>query len=531
LRLGGRRDKMAHIFVPVVLEPGQDPVGALQGSAYGPVWQVVSALAAHDEALGAELDARRHDLGRYRSPGREGSLRELPGWLRFNGVPVPPRFAEAITVATVRSTTSSWEENLGAAAGYAEEHGDLLVRKDFVTVSGLALGQWIRWVRQLHSDGKLSQARRARLDELGMVWDVLDENFSRCLEAAAAYRAEHGHLRVPRGYTVPGPGGFALGAWIANVRSRRDRLSAGQREALDALGMVWAVFAQDWEQGVEAARAYRQREGHLRVPPGHTEADGRGSEGFALGLWLARKRDQRKHLTADRTAELDALGMVWNPWEDTWRRYFEAARAHHARHGHLDLPKRQTVRLADGVEADLGSWLSRQRAEMKAGTLSAERTAALDALGVNLTGAHERFWQTGITAARAFHAEFGHLNVPASHTTHSPGGEKVSLGKWLSKVRDRHSRGQLTGERISELDALDMVWDVHEVTWQEYYTAAQRYYRTHHHLRIPVKYVTGAPEELRLGNWISRQRADFRAGKLSVQRIKALTGIGMRWPT
>ena len=76
-----------------------------------------------------------------------------------------------------------------------------------------------------------------------------------------------------------------------------------------------------------------------------------------------------------------------------------------------------------------------------------------------------------------------------------------------------------------------MIWDVNEAAWLDYFTAAKSYYRTHRHLMIPSKYVTEPPGELRLGAWISRQRADFKKGKLSMGRIKDLTKIGMRWPT
>jgi superfamily II DNA or RNA helicase len=529
LRLGGRTDKTAYIFVPVLMEPGQDPVSALQDSAYGPVWQVVSALAAHDEALGAELDARRRGLGRGCQTSRE-TYADLPEWLQVHGIPVPHRFAEAITVKAVRSTTASWEEHVGALVAYAAEHGDLLVRRDFVTESGLALGQWIQWVRQLHNTGRLSPARHAQLEEIGMVWDALDENFTRRLEAAAKYRAEHGDLRVPRSYVTPGPEPIRLGAWINGLRGRQEKVSAQQRDALDKLGMVWSVFAEDWKQGIEAARAYHQRHGHLRVPRNHVEEATDGSEGFALGMWLVGRRDQHKQMAPERIAELDELGMIWKPHEDTWRRNFEAARAYYARHGNLDLPTRHIEQLPDG-EFDLGAWLYRQHAEIEAGTLSAERTAALESLGVKLMRPFERAWQQGVTFARLYYAEFGNLNIPAKHTMTNPDGEEFRLGVWISKVRDRRIRGKLTEERISELDALGMIWDVKEFLWRENYAAAREYFRAHGNLEVPTKYVTERPKELRLGGWITRQRTDFKNGRLAAERIKDLTDIGMRWPT
>ncbi|MGW6745020.1 Helicase associated domain protein [Streptomyces sp. NPDC055025] len=528
LRLGGKKDKIAYIVVPVLMEPGQDPVSALQGSAYAPVWQVVSALAAHDETLGAELEARRRELGRSHRPSKE-TLTELPKWLQLKGIPVPHRFAEAITVQAVRSTTTSWEEHLGAAAAYADEHGDLLVSTSFVTESGLALGLWIQRARQLHSSGNLSPARHAQLEEIGMVWDVLDKNFAQWLKAAATYRAEHGDLRVPRSHVTPGPDPVRLGAWINGVRARREKLSSQQRESLNELGMVWATFTEDWKQGIEAARAYQQRHGHLRVPRDHVEDAADRSQDFPLGLWLAGKRGQRRRMTPERIAELDALGMIWKAQEDKWRRNFEAAQEFHTRHGNLDMPRRHIEQLPDG-EVDLGKWLYRQRTEMEAGTLSAERTAALERLGVILTGSHERAWQHALTFARLYHNEFGNLNMPARHTITGSDGEKFKLGQWISKTRDRRIRGKLKAAQISELEKLGMIWDANEATWLEHFAAAKAFYRANRHLRIPVKYITAPPEELRLGAWIARQRTEFKKEKIPAKRIKDLTKIGMRWP-
>jgi hypothetical protein len=299
---------------------------------------------------------------------------------------------------------------------------------------------------------------------------------------------------------------------------------------LDELGMVWAVFAEDWKQGIDAARAYQQQHGHLRVPRDHVEEATDGSEGFPLGLWLAGKRDQRKRMAPERIAELDALGIIWRPYEDTWRRNFEAAQAYHARHGNLDMPARYIEQLPDG-EVDLGAWLYRQHAEIEAGTLNAERTAALESLGVKLVRAHERAWRHALTFARLYHKKFGNLNVQARQTITDADGEEFKLGAWISKTRDRRIRGTLAADRISELDKLGMIWDVNEATWLHHFAAAKAFYRAHRHLMVPFKYVTELPEELRLGAWVSRQRADFKKGKLSMVRIKDLTKIGMRWPT
>ena len=196
--------------------------------------------------------------------------------------------------------------------------------------------------------------------------------------------------------------------------------------------MVWAVFAEDWKQGIEAAAHTGNStviSGYLAITSKNPQT---GSEDFPLGLWLAGKREQRKTMTPKRIAELDALGIAWRPYEDTWRRNFEAAQAYYARHGNLDMPARYVEHLPKG-EVDLGAWLYRQHAEMEAGTLSAERSAALESLGVQLVRAHERAWQHALTFARLYHNKFGNLNVQAQQTITDADGEEFRLGAWISK--------------------------------------------------------------------------------------------------
>lgn len=529
LRLGGDPNKTAYIFVPVLLAQGQDPVDALEDSVYGPVWRVVNALAAHDETLGQELDARRRELGR-KSRASGNSVTELPDWLRISGVPVPERFARAITVHTVRSTTSSWEEKVGAAAAYAAEHGNLLPHVHFVTEAGVRLGEWLHNARQLYRRGKLSPSRVRQLEELGMVWDVRDEEFNRRIAAAAAYHSEHGHLRIPKGYTTPGPDPLRLGGWINGVRSRRESLSPRQREALNKLNMVWGVFDEDWKEGIDAASSYRARHGHLRVPGAHVEKSEtpNGVKGFPLGSWLIDKRGKHKSLTAKRLAELDALGMVWDQEEDVWQQWFRAAQAYHARQGNLDMPRQHIEQLPDGP-VPLGAWLARQHDAIEAGRLSAERGAVLEKLGMKPIKAHERAWQNGLACARLYYQKFQTLDIPKGLIFDTPEGEEFKLGSWLGNVRLSRSQGTLTKARIAQLDELGMIWNVPEYRWQQYLTAAEAFYQAEGHLEVPPKYVSTGPHRCRLGDWIARQRDDFKKNELSEQRIRDLARLNMRW--
>jgi hypothetical protein len=77
-------------------------------------------------------------------------------------------------------------------------------------------------------------------------------------------------------------------------------------------------------------------------------------------------------------AALDALGMVWDRLEEDWQHGLAVARAY--RMTHPDLRVQQKFVTEEGFR--LGAWVSNRRTQRKAGRLSPERIAALDALGM-----------------------------------------------------------------------------------------------------------------------------------------------------
>ncbi len=66
-----------------------------------------------------------------------------------------------------------------------------------------------------------------------------------------------------------------------------------------------------WKASIDAARAFRERQGHLNVPTKHVEA---GQDGAVkLGAWLnnVRRRNKNGKIPQRRVEELDALAMRW----------------------------------------------------------------------------------------------------------------------------------------------------------------------------------------------------------------------------
>ena len=84
-----------------------------------------------------------------------------------------------------------------------------------------------------------------------------------------------------------------------------------RKAALDELGFEWDPRETDWAEGYRSLLAYREREGHCRVP--HQFRDG---DGFKLGYWVATQRFRRDKMPPERQVALDALGFDWGKPQD-----------------------------------------------------------------------------------------------------------------------------------------------------------------------------------------------------------------------
>jgi len=258
---------------------------------------------------------------------------------------------------------------------YVAREGHANVPQRYVTDDGFKLGVWVSQRRQTHEVGRLSAARIAELDALGMVWNPHEANYRIGLDHLRAYIAREGHPDVPATHVADD--GFNLGNWVASRRRDRivGRLSAARIAELTQLGMGWDIHDAHYRIRVDHLRSYIAREGHANVPESHVSDDG-----FALGKWLSNCRQDHKvgRLSTAKIAELDALGMVWDPRTVNHRFGVDHLRAYIARVGHANVPQKYVT--DDGFP--LGKWVRRRREDRTAGRLSPARIAELDALGM-----------------------------------------------------------------------------------------------------------------------------------------------------
>lgn len=342
-------------------------------------------------------------------------------------------------------------------------------------------------------------------------------------DRAKAYYEAHGDLNVPADFHTGD--GYALGVWIQTQRAvrkglQRGTLDEGRIKLLDEIGMLWTVREQDrWTEYFAAAESYVKKFGHLCVPNAYVDENG-----VKLGKWLGTLKVQRKrggkgrYLTPDRIAALDWLGMVWDVDAFQWEQKFQAAQRYFEENGDLEVPTRYEA--PDGVR--LGVWIQSVRRDYKSGRLDKDKVQRLEAIGM-VWGIEEARWERQYQAAAEYYREHGNLDIPAQYET----SDGLKLGDWLKRIRRGYRRGVLKKETIRRLEAIGITWDVRDCQWEDYFRAAQRYYREHGNLRIAPSYVD--PDGNALGTWVQRLRRWYKQGKLSAGQIRRLERMGMVW--
>lgn len=137
---------------------------------------------------------------------------------------------------TLTDQKKQWEKMFERLKMYKTKHGDCLVPDMYS--EDLQLGKWVSNQRTFRV--QLDKNRRQRLESIGFIWNVLEDQWDFMYERLEAYRRGHGDCRVPRMYSED----RQLGEWVSNQRQRCSKLASDRRARLDSIGFVWRVKAK-----------------------------------------------------------------------------------------------------------------------------------------------------------------------------------------------------------------------------------------------------------------------------------------------
>ena len=278
-----------------------------------------------------------------------------------------------------------FEKNYALCLEYYRTHGDVNIPTEYVAQDGTRLGAWIHNIRtSVNGSGQraiLSDGQKARLDELGFVWENRhNATWERSYRAAVKYQQTYGNLDIPVAYTTED--GIALGRWIR--RQRDGKLSEERRKKLDAIGMIWNT-ADPWEEKFTLVKRYFDENGDVNIP----------ADCVVEGVWIARWLSEQvarmngkptgraktiKRLTDEQIKKLKSLGIRENTTRNdlAWEEQYRAAQSFYQNNGHLLIPKTYV----SGSGKSVGRWIQSQRANRKQGKLTEKQVRMLDEIGM-----------------------------------------------------------------------------------------------------------------------------------------------------
>ncbi|MEU9602043.1 Helicase associated domain protein [Streptomyces sp. NPDC048109] len=283
-----------------------------------------------------------------------------------------------------------------------------------------------------------------------------------------------------------------------------------------------AALSAPRRAGLAAATRFHAEHHHLRVPTDYEDA-----YGYRLGTFIDGQRTARRQnlLTEDWTAELDALGMIWDDHEATWQGHLTTITAFHAEHGHLAIP----------LHHPGGQFLISQRALARNNRLHPDRQAQLAAIDPHWTLPHGPDWHRKYHLLRR-HIEAGYSPATLRRDTVI---DEVKIGSWLHRQfstwnqlapgqRDLLARLQLTPTALPLTATRPMNPPAPKRPRRSFEQTAQI-------LRLFVERWNRPPgarewvevdgERIMIGPWLCKARAKRNAGQLTREQDHLMAEI------
>ncbi len=349
-----------------------------------------------------------------------------------------------------KDTFDTWFE---VAQDYYNEHGNLLVPHDYIDKDGKQLGRWLMSIRTKYNSktARISPEKVAKLNQIGMIWNVLDYKWNEKYEEVKKFYVKYHDLNLLPLYK--GEEGQKLLSWIKSQRSiyysNKEGLKYTEKiTKLEQVGIVCKHNDELWNDMYTLAVNYYNKYHHLLIPVYYETEDNK-----KLGVWI---RNQRKSyvkgdLSLERINALEAIGMTWKVNETKWNLMYEELKNYYDKYHTLTISK--TYQPTSVTNEELKIWLNVQRKNYRRETiLTSSQRQKLKALGIERDNAKE-YWVSMYNLAFNYYQKNQHLTI-----THPQTAEEKSLYTWLRNQRYSYRQGKLSMERIELLNALNFIW-------------------------------------------------------------------------
>ena len=402
---------------------------------------------------------------------------------------------------------TNWNKFFSALLKFKEKNGHCKVPRAWPENPDLSY--WVSTQRENYKKGLLSPDRIERLEQIGFIWDAIENSWEENYSALIEFKNATGHCDVPDKWPV----NLKLSHWVGKQRSdwKKNRLSADRIERLNAIGFTWDPQDAVWNKMFGMLQEYKKNSGHCNIPHNW-------SENIKLGRWVARIRKLWKEgkLIPERIKQLESLGFTIIDHDalknDTWEKMFSSLCEFKKINGHCKVPK------GWHKNPELANWVSSQRQMKRKNCLNSDYLRRLNEIGF-IWHTRKDLWEKRFAELLEFKKVWDHCNVPKDWS------ENPKLGAWVNNQRRNKKKGILNTDRICRLDKIGFLWDIIDSSWEDNYSELFKYYKIYGHTDVTINW----PENPQLGKWVSYQRSKRRKNQLSESQIIRLDNIKFNW--
>ena len=415
------------------------------------------------------------------------------------------RLEEAGFEWNIRET--NWDEMFSVLLKFKEKKGHCNVTRDWIENPDLSY--WVSKQRDNYRKGLLSPDRIKRLEQIGFIWDTIENSWEENYSALVEFKSANGHCDVPDKW----PTNLKLSHWVSKQRSdwKKKRLSADRTEMLNAIGFTWDPNDAVWNKMFGMLQEYKKNNGHCDVPRSW-------SENIKLSSWVAhiRKLWKEGKLSHERIKQLESLSFAIIDYgtvkKDTWEKMFINLCQFKNIHGHCNVPQRWSE------NPELANWVANQRQMKRKNRLNDDFLGRLNEIGF-IWHTRKDLWEKRFTELLEFKKTYDHCDVPKDWS------ENPKIGTWVNNQRRNKKKGILSAERIRRLDEVGFLWDIIDSGWEDNYSELMKYYKIYGHTDVQIRW----NENPQLGHWVSHQRSKKKKNRLSESQIKRLEDINFSW--
>jgi len=208
-----------------------------------------------------------------------------------------------------RGAIKPWEARYAELLRYKQAHGNCDVPNRWK--EDPKLGKWVSIQRQLKQQGKLSQERMRKLEEMGFNWGA-NRGANKPWEARYAellrYKQAHGNCDV----FYLWKGNLQFCRWVSCQRllKQQGKLSQERMRMLEEIGFNWrgsGGASESWEARYAELLRYKQAHGNCDVPRAWKKNP-------KLSIWVMHQRQLKKQgkLSPARERLLNEVGFIWD---------------------------------------------------------------------------------------------------------------------------------------------------------------------------------------------------------------------------